>query len=284
MRLIELKPLGLRLRSGDLRALASSIRRLGLLEPILVTPDGRVASGHRRLEALRLLGYEEIPDEWIRVVEEDPVEVFAASNLCRRPLGPEERLLLRELLLLRGAGSEAGEPCVEAPGRAEKPLRSVPVLEPAGRAQMMLDAVLGTALAEGSEDLPGRAALLLLLLAGAAVGLAALLRRTGGSGDALAELSRQAGEAAPAVLRALREAVRAVLELLRLRIVQLSARLAGDPGDEVMTPERAAESLEVLQDDFLFILARAEEVLDGGRRKDAVREGGRPQDPDRHAR
>ena len=41
---------------GDLRALAASIDDVGLLHPVVVTPQGRLIAGRRRLEAVRLLG------------------------------------------------------------------------------------------------------------------------------------------------------------------------------------------------------------------------------------
>lgn len=42
---------------GDIDALAESIRRLGLLQPITVAPDGTLICGLRRLEAVRRLGW-----------------------------------------------------------------------------------------------------------------------------------------------------------------------------------------------------------------------------------
>jgi ParB family transcriptional regulator, chromosome partitioning protein len=46
---------------GDLAALAASIKELGLLQPIVVFPDGRLVLGERRLRAAQLLGWKEIP-------------------------------------------------------------------------------------------------------------------------------------------------------------------------------------------------------------------------------
>jgi ParB family chromosome partitioning protein len=46
---------------GDLQGLAASIRELGLLRPVLITPDDRLIAGRRRLEACKLLGWETIP-------------------------------------------------------------------------------------------------------------------------------------------------------------------------------------------------------------------------------
>lgn len=46
---------------GDIPALADSIRRFGLLRPVLITDDGRLIAGRRRLEACKLLRWKTIP-------------------------------------------------------------------------------------------------------------------------------------------------------------------------------------------------------------------------------
>jgi ParB family chromosome partitioning protein len=51
---------------GDIPALAASIRKFGLLRPVLITPDNRLIAGRRRLEACKLLGWKTIP---VNVVE-----------------------------------------------------------------------------------------------------------------------------------------------------------------------------------------------------------------------
>ncbi|MDR2379709.1 MAG: ParB N-terminal domain-containing protein [Bifidobacteriaceae bacterium] len=45
---------------GDIGVLAESIRRLGLLQPITVTPDGVLVCGARRLAAVKHLGWERV--------------------------------------------------------------------------------------------------------------------------------------------------------------------------------------------------------------------------------
>ena len=42
---------------GDLDRLARSIADVGLLQPIVITPDGRLIAGERRLRACRLLNW-----------------------------------------------------------------------------------------------------------------------------------------------------------------------------------------------------------------------------------
>ncbi|MFI9486974.1 ParB N-terminal domain-containing protein [Promicromonospora sp. NPDC052451] len=46
---------------GDLQALCDSIRRIGLLCPLTVTPDGLLLCGWRRLEAVKRLGWKTVP-------------------------------------------------------------------------------------------------------------------------------------------------------------------------------------------------------------------------------
>ncbi len=46
---------------GDIAELAKSIREVGLLHPIVITPDRRLIAGQRRLKALEELGWAEVP-------------------------------------------------------------------------------------------------------------------------------------------------------------------------------------------------------------------------------
>jgi ParB family chromosome partitioning protein len=46
---------------GDIAGLAESIEDIGLLYPIIVTPEGELLCGERRLRACKLLGWTEIP-------------------------------------------------------------------------------------------------------------------------------------------------------------------------------------------------------------------------------
>lgn len=54
---------------GDLQRLADSIQRHGLLHPVVVTPDSRLIAGVRRLEAVRMLGWTEVPVTIINVAD-----------------------------------------------------------------------------------------------------------------------------------------------------------------------------------------------------------------------
>ena len=57
---------------GDLESLAASIKEHGLLNPITVTPAGRLLAGERRLAAARMLGW--------TMIQACTVETFEASS------------------------------------------------------------------------------------------------------------------------------------------------------------------------------------------------------------
>jgi ParB family chromosome partitioning protein len=63
MRRIDAITIGERSRRdiGDLGPLAASMGTIGLLHPIVVTSDGLLLCGERRLRAAKLLGWTEIP-------------------------------------------------------------------------------------------------------------------------------------------------------------------------------------------------------------------------------
>lgn len=106
---------------GDIDSLAASIRRVGLINPITVTPDGRLVAGQRRLEAVRRIGMATIP---ARIVEtlDGAVERLTAErdeNTERKAMTPEELVALGKALeelerasdaeRLRQARSRAGK-------------------------------------------------------------------------------------------------------------------------------------------------------------------------------
>jgi ParB family chromosome partitioning protein len=51
---------------GDIDSLAASIKDIGLISPIAVTPDGELLAGGRRLAAYKKLGWDKIP---VRVMD-----------------------------------------------------------------------------------------------------------------------------------------------------------------------------------------------------------------------
>ncbi len=77
---------------GDVRELADSILAIGLLHPVVVTPDHTLVSGHRRLEAVKLIG---LPDVPVRVVDNlDSAALMLKAerdeNTCRKDMTASE--------------------------------------------------------------------------------------------------------------------------------------------------------------------------------------------------
>lgn len=81
---------------GDLRALARSIEEIGLLHPVVVTPDGRLIAGQRRLEACRLLGWREVPVTLVDLLQAARGE--AHENFARKDLLPSEMVALKRAI------------------------------------------------------------------------------------------------------------------------------------------------------------------------------------------
>lgn len=74
---------------GDLRGLARSLREVGLVQPPIVDAQMRLVSGHRRVEAARLLGWKEMP---VRILDiEDPIALTVAEDTNRKPLTASEK-------------------------------------------------------------------------------------------------------------------------------------------------------------------------------------------------
>lgn len=73
---------------GDIKSLASSIKELGLLHPIVIRPDGRLIAGERRLAACKSLGWKSVPVT--RVDLDDIVRGEFAENAFRKNFLPSE--------------------------------------------------------------------------------------------------------------------------------------------------------------------------------------------------
>ena len=73
---------------GDVAALARSIEEVGLLHPVVVTPDRRLVAGMRRLEACRHLGMGEVP---VTIVDlDDLARGEHEENAVRKAFLPSE--------------------------------------------------------------------------------------------------------------------------------------------------------------------------------------------------
>jgi len=81
---------------GDIQGLAQSIKEVGLLHPIVITPDGRLIAGRRRLEACRSLGWTKIPVTIVDIL--DLLRGQADENSARKDLAPSEAVAIAKML------------------------------------------------------------------------------------------------------------------------------------------------------------------------------------------
>jgi ParB family transcriptional regulator, chromosome partitioning protein len=89
-----------RIDLGDLGPLMKSIQRVGLLQPITITPDGLLVCGRRRLEAVKRMGWRTLR-VWVRSGISDELSRLLAQrddNELRKPLSPVEQAALYEEL------------------------------------------------------------------------------------------------------------------------------------------------------------------------------------------
>jgi len=85
---------------GDLDELCDSIAKLGLLQPITITPDGTLVCGARRLAAVKRLGWERVKVWIVSNISTRLHEVLAErdENAVRKPLVPSEAAALYDEL------------------------------------------------------------------------------------------------------------------------------------------------------------------------------------------
>jgi ParB/RepB/Spo0J family partition protein len=73
---------------GDIEPLARSIAEIGLLHPVVVTPDGLLIAGERRLAACKWLGWADVPVTVVNL--EAVVRGESAENALRKDFTPTE--------------------------------------------------------------------------------------------------------------------------------------------------------------------------------------------------
>jgi hypothetical protein len=83
-----------KLNEQAFRSLQESINELGLLQPILVDPDGQLIAGRHRLSACKALGWERIPCQVLVLDEVDRELAALDENLQRAELSRYERASL----------------------------------------------------------------------------------------------------------------------------------------------------------------------------------------------
>ncbi len=85
---------------GDVRSLAASIERLGLLHPIVVDGGGRLVAGARRLAAVRSLGWHDVPVRVVRNISDaaDALRAERDENTERKGFLPSELVSIARAL------------------------------------------------------------------------------------------------------------------------------------------------------------------------------------------
>lgn len=85
---------------GDLDALAASIADVGLLQPIVVKPDGLLVAGQRRIEACKRLGWDDVPVSVAYTVGDELKALYAErdENTCRKDFTPSEAVAMAEAI------------------------------------------------------------------------------------------------------------------------------------------------------------------------------------------
>ena len=108
---------------GDVDGLAASIDELGLLHPIVVRPNGVLVAGERRLRAVKLLGWAEIP---VNIIDLEAVTrgEFAENAVrkdftlsegvaIKRALEPLEKITAKERQREGGRAGGKAPPCLQ---------------------------------------------------------------------------------------------------------------------------------------------------------------------------
>ncbi len=81
---------------GNLDDLRESIADVGLLNPVTVTPTGRLVAGERRLAACSMLGWSSVEVCEVETLEEASAALRAEwdENVCRKDMLPSEKVSL----------------------------------------------------------------------------------------------------------------------------------------------------------------------------------------------
>ncbi len=94
-------------KATDLDGLVASIRTRGLLQPLIVAPDGRLLAGRRRLEAARRAGLMTVPVRVCEIASERAaIEISLVENVERLDLDPLTRAKSYHALIEQGATVE----------------------------------------------------------------------------------------------------------------------------------------------------------------------------------
>lgn len=85
---------------GDIDSLAESIKRAGVIHPLVLDARNRVIVGRRRFEAMKKLGWKRMPCIVNAAVKDEATAAMMAleENVARKDLTPEEAVYMRQEL------------------------------------------------------------------------------------------------------------------------------------------------------------------------------------------
>ncbi len=87
---------------GDIEGFSRSLADVGLLHPVVVTTDGDLIAGERRLNAAKKLGWKTVPVREINIEEEiQRLRAQRDENVVRKPFLPTEAAALAKLIEVR---------------------------------------------------------------------------------------------------------------------------------------------------------------------------------------
>jgi len=91
-KITDIKVVGNVRAEGDLTDLVSSIKHMGVLEPLWIDDEGGLIAGHRRLAAAKLAGLEEVPVRVMALSDADctRTELQLTENIQRKNMTPLE--------------------------------------------------------------------------------------------------------------------------------------------------------------------------------------------------
>ncbi len=123
--------------AGDVQSLAASIGMVGMLQPVVVTPDFRLIAGWRRLAAAKLLKLDRVP---IAIVQTalDATRLLVAErdeNTCRKDFTPSEAVAIGERIeaLEKPKAEERKQATQAKPGIGKAGGGKLPSPEPSSR-------------------------------------------------------------------------------------------------------------------------------------------------------
>lgn len=136
---------------GDIPALAKSIDAIGLLQDVVVRPDNTLVAGARRLEAVKLLGWDSVTIKVVHGLEDERKALLAErdENTERKNFTRVEAASIAKSLELKAKveAKERQRAGGKAAGRGRgKPIGSEKFSEPiagAGEAQAEIAAIVG---------------------------------------------------------------------------------------------------------------------------------------------